>query len=54
MYLGVTVHSKSRSVKDKNFHSFTVISQNKISNLKILDYFSKYPLLSSKYLDFKD
>jgi len=54
MYLGVTVHSRSRSVKDKNFHSFTVISQNKISNLKILDYFSKYPLLSSKYLDFKD
>jgi len=54
MYLGVTVHSRSRSVKDKIFHSFTVISQNKISNLKILDYFSKYPLLSSKYLDFKD
>jgi hypothetical protein len=54
MYLGVTVHSRSRSVKDKNFNSFTVISQNKISNLKILDYFSKYPLLSSKYLDFKD
>jgi hypothetical protein len=54
MYLGVTVHSRSRSVKDTNFHSFTVISQNKISNLKILDYFSKYPLLSSKYLDFKD
>jgi hypothetical protein len=54
MYLGVTVHSRSRSFKDKNFHSFTVISQNKISNLKILDYFSKYPLLSSKYLDFKD
>jgi len=54
MFLGVTVHSRSRSVKDKNFHSFTVISHNKISNLKILDYFSKYPLLSSKYLDFKD
>jgi hypothetical protein len=54
MYLGVTVHSRSRSVKDKIFHSFTVISQNKISNLKILDYFSNYPLLSSKYLDFKD
>jgi hypothetical protein len=54
MYLGVTVHSRSRSVKDKNFHSFTVISQNKISNLKILFYFSKYPLLSSKHLDFKD
>jgi len=54
MYLGVTVHSRSRSVKDKIFHRFTVISKNKISNLQILDYFSKYPLLSSKYLDFKD
>ena len=27
MYLGVTVPSRSRSVKDKNFHSFTVISK---------------------------
>nr|YP_009630845.1 hypothetical protein HM01MITGene02 [Hypsizygus marmoreus]QBZ73678.1 hypothetical protein HM01MITGene02 [Hypsizygus marmoreus]QCI56431.1 hypothetical protein [Hypsizygus marmoreus] len=54
MYLGVTVHSRSRLIKDKYFHSFTVISQNKNSNLKITDYFDKFPLLSSKYLDYKD
>lgn len=54
MYLGVTVHSRSRLIKDKYFHSFTVISQNKNSNSKITDYFDKFPLLSSKYLDYKD
>nr|YP_010160550.1 hypothetical protein K4Y30_mgp18 [Gymnopilus junonius]QRH17736.1 hypothetical protein [Gymnopilus junonius] len=54
LYLGVTVYSRSRLIKDKYFHSFTVISQNKNSNSKITDYFDKFPLLSSKYLDYKD
>lgn len=54
MYLGVTVYSRSRLIKDKIFHSFTVISHNKNSQSKIIDYFKKYPLLSSKYLDYKD
>nr|YP_009517216.1 LAGLIDADG homing endonuclease [Myochromella boudieri]AYE93145.1 LAGLIDADG homing endonuclease [Myochromella boudieri] len=54
LYLGVTVYSRSRLIKDKIFHSFTIISQNKNSNYKIINYFNKYPLLSSKYLDFKD
>lgn len=54
MYLGVTVNSRSRLINNKIFHSFTIISQNKNSNSKIIHYFNKYPLLSSKYLDFKD
>jgi ribosomal protein S25 len=54
MYLGVTVNSRSRLINNKIFHSFTIISQNKNSNSKIILYFNKYPLLSSKYLDFKD
>ena len=53
-YLGVTVHSRSRLIKDKYFHSFTIISQNKNSQMKITDYFDSFPLLSSKSLDYKD
>jgi LAGLIDADG endonuclease/Cytochrome C and Quinol oxidase polypeptide I len=54
LYLGVTVYSRSRIVKDKIFYSFTVMSHNKLSNANICLYFNKYPLLSSKNLDYKD
>lgn len=54
LFLGVGVYSRSRLIKDKIYHSFTVISYNKESNYKVCDYFNKYPLLSSKYLDYKD
>jgi hypothetical protein len=54
LYLGVTVYSRSRIVKDKIFYSFTVMSHNKLSNANICLYFNKYPLLSSKFLDYKD
>jgi hypothetical protein len=52
-YLGVNIYSRSRTLKDKVFFSFTVVSHNKNSFLKLTDYFNKYPLLSSKYLDYK-
>jgi hypothetical protein len=54
LYLGVTVYSRSRIINDKTYYSFIVVSYNKLSNSKICDYFNKYPLLSSKYLDYKD
>lgn len=54
LFLGVTVYSRSRLIKDKIYFSFTVVSHNKESNSKVCDYFNKYPLLSSKYLDYKD
>jgi len=54
LYLGVGVYSRSRLNKDKIYYSYTVISHNKESNSKVCDYFNKYPLLSSKYLDYKD
>ena len=54
LYLGVTVYSRSRIINDKIFYSFTVVSHNKLSISKVCDYFNKYPLLSSKFLDFKD
>lgn len=54
LFLGVTVYSRSRLIKDKIYHSFTVMSNNKESNYKVCNYFDNYPLLSSKYLDYKD
>ena len=54
LFLGVTVYSRSRINKDKIYYSFIVMSSNKLSNYIVCDYFNKYPLLSSKLLDFKD
>jgi hypothetical protein len=54
LYLGVTIYSRSRIVKDKIFYSFTVMSHNKSSNANVCLYFNKYPLMSSKFLDYKD
>jgi LAGLIDADG endonuclease len=54
LFLGVTVYSRSRIIKDKSYYSFTVMSSNKLSNSIVCNYFNTYPLLSSKFLDFKD
>jgi hypothetical protein len=54
LFLGVTVYSRSRIIKDKTFYSFTVMSHNKLSNENVCLYFNKFPLKSSKFLDFKD
>ena len=54
LFLGVTVYSRSRINKDKIYYSFIVMSTNKSSNSIVCDYFNKYPLLSSKLLDFRD
>lgn len=55
-FLGVNVLSRTRTLRasaDKEFYSYTVIAHNKESQIKIIDYFSRYPLLSSKYLDYQ-
>lgn len=54
MYLGVSIYSRSRIKDDKEFFSFTVVSQNKESHSKLIHYFNRFSLLSSKYLDYKD
>lgn len=54
LYLGVTVYSRCRLINNKIFHSYTIMAHNSNSLSKIIDYFEKYPLLSSKYLDYKD
>jgi hypothetical protein len=54
MFLGVNILSRTRNIKDKLYSSFIVMAHNKASIDKITDYFSVFPLLSSKYLDYKD
>jgi hypothetical protein len=52
-YLSTNVLSRNRTVGDKKFFSFMVTSASRTSLNKTTDYFKKYPLLSSKYLDYK-
>jgi len=48
----VNIFSRSRIKADKQYYSFIVMNKNSI--FKVKDYFSKFPLISSKYLDYKD
>lgn len=52
-YLNTNVLSRVREKGDKKFYSFMVISHSKSNHNKIVEYFNKFPLLSSKILDFK-
>jgi len=38
----------------EKFASFVVNTSNRVSNKVLIDYLNTYPLLSSKFLDFKD
>ena len=53
-YLNVNVFSRNRIIKDRHFYSYIVMAHNKNSKLKLIEYFNKYPLISSKYLDYLD
>lgn len=53
-YLNVHLYSRTREQKDKIFYAFMVISHNLESHLKVIEYFDRYPLYSSKYLAYKD
>lgn len=53
-YLEVNLYSRSREQKGKIFFSYMVISHNIQSHFKVIEYFDRYPLYSSKYLAYKD
>ena len=53
-YLNVNLYSRSREQNDKIFYSYMVISHNIQSHIKVIDYFDRFPLYSSKYLAYKD
>lgn len=52
-YLNTNILSRTREKGDKKFYSFIITSHNKLSRDKVVNYFETFPLLSSKYLDYK-
>lgn len=53
-HLGVNLLSRTREQKDKVFYAFMVISHSAASHEKVISYFDRFPLYSSKYLAYKD
>ena len=53
-FLETTLYSRTRQKEEKMYSSFMVIAFNNNSKDIITNYFQTYPLLSSKYLDYKD
>ena len=53
-YLEVSLYSRTREKKYKTFFSFMVISHNLKSHIKIIEYFDKFHLYSSKRLSYID
>lgn len=48
------MYSRTREQNDKVFYSFTVMSHSAASHAKVISYFDRFPLYSSKYLAYKD
>ena len=53
-FLGVNLLSRTREQRDKIFYAFMVISHSAASHAKVISYFNRFPLYSSKYLAYKD
>lgn len=53
-YLNVNLYTRTREKEDKVFYAFMVISHNAASHIKVINYFDRFPLYSSKYLAYKD
>ena len=48
------MYSRTREQNDKVFYSFTVMSHSAANHAKVISYFDRFPLYSSKYLAYKD
>lgn len=53
-YLGVNLYSRTRILNDKVFYAFMVVSHSAANHAKVISYFDRFPLYSSKYLAYKD
>jgi hypothetical protein len=54
LYLGVNVLSRTRLIKESIYYSFIVIAHNYKSHQIIRTYFNKFPMFSSRYLEYLD
>lgn len=58
-FFNCNLYSRTRELKlgsssiTKSYSSYTVMTTNSNSNLRVINYFNNYPLLSSKRLDFE-
>ncbi|KAM5423655.1 hypothetical protein ACWIJ8_05769 (mitochondrion) [Saccharomyces cerevisiae] len=61
-YFNVNLYSRERNLNllvstnntYKTYYSYKVMVANTYKNIKVMEYFNKYSLLSSKHLDFLD
>jgi hypothetical protein len=53
-FLTVNLYTRTRKTKDKVFYAFAVVAHNSRSHEILHEYFSKFPLYSSKFLAYKD
>ena len=53
-FLTVNLYTRIRKTKDKVFYAFAVVAHNSRSHEILHEYFSKFPLYSSKLLAYKD
>ena len=53
-YLDISVNSRNRLKDDKIYSSFIITASSQKSLDIIREYLTRYPLLSSKYLDYLD
>lgn len=54
MYFGVSVYTRERKINNNIYFSYLIVSHSIRSHEKVCLYFDKYPLFSSKYLNYLD
>ena len=53
-FFTVNLYTRTRTVKDKTYHSYMAIAHNSNSHEIVRKYFDRYPLFSSKHLAYLD
>lgn len=53
-WLNTAIYSRSKKMQKKTFYSYILVVHNIRSKLILRDYLDKFPLYSSKYLDYKN
>lgn len=54
LFFTVNLYSRTRNTESKVFYAFLVVAHNSRSHFIVRNYFDSFPLLSSKYLAYKD